>query len=122
MLFHWMTKSPAWKATDANERAAYLEIAMRYNGSNNGSITCSVREIAASLHVGKSTATAALNRLEQKGFIRTMKKGTFNLKCRHATEWRMTEHHCDVSGKPASKDMMTWPILKRGSDPGTDGT
>lgn len=121
-LWHRMLRSPAWQACTANERAIYLEIAARYNGSNNGLISYSVREAAVGLRIGKSTAASALKGLEEKGFIVAVTKGAFSVKCRHATEWRLTEHWCDVSRTAASKDFMRRPNLKPGSDTDTVGT
>ncbi len=121
-LWHRMLKSEAWLATNAVERATYLLLALRYNGQNNGMISLSVREIAASLKIGKSTASLATKGLERMGFIVAMKKGAFSRKCRHATEWRLTEHACDVTGDRATMDMMMWQNSKRSSSLGTNGT
>ena len=45
---------------DATARAIYVHMAMRYAGpgSNNGRLPYSVREAAAELHIGKSTASS----------------------------------------------------------------
>ena len=66
--------------------------------------------------------------LEERGFIVAMTRGRFNTK-RHATEWRLTEFRCDVTGQPASRDFETWttadilPLYPRGesAERGTDG-
>jgi hypothetical protein len=54
------------------------------------------------------TASKHFQILTERGFIEPMKKGAFSLKERHATEWRMTEFTCDVTGKPPTKDFMRW--------------
>src|SRR4051794_6203222 len=84
-LYHWLLESDAWKALDANARAIYIEMSRRYKGpgSNNGSISYSVREAAEALNIGKSTAARAFVRLQQLGFIVGTLKGTFNRKVRH---------------------------------------
>jgi len=109
-LYHWLIKSTAWKHLGALERAVYVEIVMRYagEGSNNGRLAYSVREAADSFRVSKATASRALRRLEEIGFIACVIKGGFNRKNRHATEWRLTEFRCDVTGDMASKDFMRW--------------
>ena len=54
----------------------------------------------------------ALDALEDRGFIVAMKRGAFSLKQRHASEWRLTEHACDVSNNMATKDFMRWTFNK----------
>jgi helix-turn-helix protein len=122
MLMHWMLKSEAWNACNAVERAIYLLLALRYNGQNNGTISLSVREIADNLKIGKTTASMAIKGLVEKGFIVVMKKGAFSRKCRHATEWRLTEYPCHVTGARASREYMRWNDPKHGSGTGTNGT
>jgi hypothetical protein len=59
-LHHWMMQTAAWKSLSGNERAIYVEMAARYNGSNNGRIHFSTREAARAVHVSKATAARAL--------------------------------------------------------------
>jgi hypothetical protein len=107
-LYHFMLESAAWQSLDPVGRALYVEMANRYRGSNNGRITFSVREGAALLHVSKATAARALSALLDRGFIVPTKIGAFSLKIRHASEWRLTEHYCDVTGTEATKAFMRW--------------
>ena len=115
-LYHWVTDSAAWRDLDCVARCAYTELARRYAGpgSNNGRISHSVREMAEALGTSKATALRALDRLQDHGFVVVMKKGAFNMKQRHATEWRLTEYGCDVTGDLATKEFARWkkpPIL-----------
>lgn len=109
-MHHWLMLSEAWKSLGCIERAMYLDIASRYAGfgSNNGKIGYSVRDAAANLHISKSTAARALGVLQERGFIVAEKRGTFNLKLGHASEWRLTEFASDVSKDFATKDFMFW--------------
>jgi hypothetical protein len=109
-IHHYMMATPAWKSLGCTERAMYVDIAARYAGlgTNNGKIGYSVRDAAANLHIGKSTATRALKILQDRGFIVPVKVGAFTLKQRHASEWRLTEFASDVSNDIATKDFMTW--------------
>ena len=109
-LYHYMTDSPAWHELGAVPRAIYSEIAKRYAGlgSNNGRIPYSVRQAAAELRISPGTASRGLRALEDHGFIVAITKGAFSLKRRHATEWRLTEFPCDVTGALWSKDFMRW--------------
>jgi hypothetical protein len=108
---HWMMKTPAWRDLDCVARCAYLEIASRYagRGSNNGRIPYSLREMADALGTSKATAMRALERLQSHGFVVMTKRGAFSVKVRVATEWRLTEHPCDVTGEMATKDFARWP-------------
>jgi hypothetical protein len=107
-LYHWMMRSPAWKALPGLSRALYAELAKHYNGSNNGKIGYSARQAAEDLQIMPGTASRHFRILTERGFIEPMKKGAFSLKERHATEWRVTEFSCDVTGKPPTKDFMRW--------------
>jgi|SRR5215469_3526655 len=113
-LYHWIMDKPAWRELDCVSRAAYLELGRRYAGpgSNNGRIPYSVREMAEALRVSKATAQRAFQRLIEHGFIARMKKGAFSLKVRHASEWRLTEHKCDVTQELATKDFARWQKQK----------
>lgn len=118
-LTHWMMRTPAWLDLRPNARCAYIEIARRYAGpgSNNGRIPCSVREISESLHISKMTALRALQELQDHGFIVQAKRGAFSVKCRHATEWRLTEYRDDVTGEMATKDFARWGKIQNTVSP-----
>lgn len=105
-LYEWMRASSAWKKLDVTAKALYVEIKGAYDGHNNGRIGYSIREAEQALHIGKSTAARAFERLERAGFIVSTTKGSFSRKVRHATEWRLTEHACDLTGEVATKDFM----------------
>jgi hypothetical protein len=107
-LHHWMTNSPAWHDLNAVARAIYCEIAKRYNGSNNGEISYSVREAVDELRISGMTAWRAIKSLVDHGFNVEIQKGAFSLKKKHATVWRLTEFPCDVTHSIASKDFMRW--------------
>jgi hypothetical protein len=107
-IYHYMSKTPAWKSLNGNERATYLLLSERYMGLNNGKIPYSVREIAIDLRICRDTAARCLKRLQERGFIVAMTKGAFSLKKRHATEWRLTEHVCNVSGHGPTSEYRDW--------------
>jgi transposase len=85
-------------------------MASRYagQGTNNSKIGYSIRTAAKNLHIGTSTAKRALDVLQERGFIFCTTKGAFSLKARHATEWRLTEFVCDVSGDLPTKEFIRW--------------
>ena len=107
-LYYWLMQTAAWKSLSGNQRAIYIEMASRYDGSNNGRIVYSVREAAQALHIGKATAARDLIVLEERGFIVVMARGAFNVKLKLATEWRLTEFNCDVTGALPTKEFAKW--------------
>ncbi|MCJ2039306.1 helix-turn-helix domain-containing protein [Methylobacterium sp. J-059] len=109
-IYHWFYDTPAWQSLNAGARATYLMLLRRYvgPGTNNGAIPLSVREIADELQVGKSTAAEFLAQLQERGFITVTIRGTFTHKNRRATEWRLTEYPCDVTGEMQTKTFTRW--------------
>lgn len=103
---HYMMDSQAWKSLGAIPRAVYLDMAKRYNGTNNGGIGYSMRCAVDELNIGLATAKRALDALQERGFIVPVKKGAFSYKHRHATEWLLTEHGYGTA--LATKDFMKW--------------
>jgi DNA-binding transcriptional MocR family regulator len=101
-----MLNSHAWRALDPVSRAAYVEMAQAYDGSNNGRIVMSARMLADRLGVSKDTAAAKLRTLETAGFIDTVKQAAFSMKIRHSAEYRLTAFHCDVTRALPSKTFM----------------
>lgn len=113
-LEHWMLKTAAWRSLPPASRALYVQIAQRYNGSNNGEISMSVREAARLIHVAKDTAGHSFRELEEKGFLKRNVCGSFNWKLRHATTWFLTEHPCGC--EPSTKEFARWG--PKNSEPG----
>ncbi len=107
-IYHMTLRTAAWKSLDAVARALYVEILSRYNGSNNGRIPYSIREGAAALRIGKTKSAVGLKDLQDRGFIAAITRGGFNRKNRHATEWRITEFACDVTGALPTYDYQRW--------------
>ena len=111
----FLLRSAAWHSLSTQSRALYVEIAQRFNGSNNGEISMSVREAARLINVAKGTAAKCFHELEAKGFIRRNVCGSFNYKLRHATTWILTEYEFD--GQTATKDFMRWKAENSESGP-----
>lgn len=102
-LFHYMLKTSAWLNLSAGARALYVQLAFRYNGSNNGRITCSVRDAATECRLNKDTAARAFKELADAGFIHETRHGELK-KTKMASEWRLTAYNCD--GAP-SREFLT---------------
>ena len=72
-----MLENTAWRSLNGNSIKIYLEICLRYNGSNNGDISFSYNEGVKIFEMGKSTVSRSLKQLEEFGFIKRNKVGTF---------------------------------------------
>jgi Helix-turn-helix domain len=109
-LHHYMLKTDAWKGLSAPARAVYVQIGSRYNGSNNGRLSCSVRDAATECNLAKNTAGKAFKELIDLGFIEETRHGSLSRKTRVASEWRLTAFKCDLSG-----NLKTCLFMQRGS-------
>ncbi len=105
-MYWWLLDCAAYRHLSCYGRALLVELIYRHNGENNGSIGMSVREAADRLGVALNTALKALAELQDKGFIRTAKAGSFTHKRRHATEWTLTMF--TVGDTKPTKDFMDW--------------
>jgi hypothetical protein len=121
MVWNHVLRCDAYRSMKALPRAVYFELRRRFNGMNNGKIHCSIRELANEFHCSKDSATAALAELEEKGFIKCARPGSFNYKIRHAAEWTLTEE--SLGEEFPTKEFMRWtkPKEKSGPENGTVG-
>lgn len=108
MIDGYIMRSIAWSHLTPNDKAAYLAIKWAFDGLNNGRIGMGCRDLAAALGTSKDTANGSLDSLEKKGFIAIMRASGFNMKNRAATEWRLTEYPCNVTGELPTKDFVRW--------------
>ena len=106
-LHHYLPKTSAWLGLSAGARAVYVQVAFRYNGSNNGRIAYSVRDAAAECRLNKNTVSRTFKELTDGGFIEETRHGALSRKTRVASEWRLTEYRCDLTGSLPSKLFMT---------------
>jgi len=107
-LYRYMLDCPGYMSLSVWARAALIEVNRGYNGSNNGKIVLSVRDLARRLGCNKDTACYALQELVDKGFIEPRIKGAFSRKFPHATEWRLNDRRCDATGVRQSQAFLKW--------------
>lgn len=86
-----MIESHGYKALPPLSIALYIQVAHRYNGSNNGNISFSTREAAAILRVSKTTAGKLFDELVYKGFLKLAQDSNFSFKTRTARRWELTQ-------------------------------
>jgi hypothetical protein len=108
-LYKYMLRSPAWRSLSPIERAAYIQLALRYDGVNNGALALSARVLGLELDCDKATASRALIRLEDTGFIECVTIGSFTRRNRKASEYRLTTFRCDVTGELPTKKFLRAP-------------
>jgi hypothetical protein len=102
----YMMKTVAWRALSAGARAVYLQIASRYNGSNNGRLALSVRSAASECNLAKETASRAFRELTELGFIEETRRGGLIRGVRISSEWRLTAFKCDLTGNLSPRTFM----------------
>lgn len=85
-----MIKHPNFRLLSADAVRVWLEMHIGFNGSNNGSISFSVRQAAECLHSGMSRAKKAIDELIAAQFIICTRDSSFNMKTRRAREWMLT--------------------------------
>jgi hypothetical protein len=107
-LFRYVLNCPGYLSLSLAARAALIEVNNAYNGSNNGKIVLSERQFAGRMGCDRQTVRKALHELIEKGFIEPRIKGAFSVKFRRATEWRLNDRRCDVTGEPMSQAFLKW--------------
>jgi hypothetical protein len=107
-LFRYVLDSPAYVSLSSPARSALIEVVRAYNGSNNGQIILSVRQLAERMRCANDTAMRALRELGEKGFVEPRVKGAFSVKFRRATEWRLNDRRCDATGADQSQAFLKW--------------
>ena len=96
----------AWRDLSSGARDVLLELMYRYNGQNNGSVVLSVRQAGARTNCTENTALKRLREIEEHGFVRCSRKGSFTTKGGHASEWTLTLF--PLNGEPPTKDFLRW--------------
>lgn len=104
---HHMITSPAFRSLNGAALKVYVELADRYNGSNNGELHLSYGVAAKLLHLSKSTVSRGFKELSGKGFIKCASPG--NWYDRRAATWILT-HRADnrPNGPLATNEWHRW--------------
>ncbi|MGR9297798.1 hypothetical protein ACU8L5_21180 [Rhizobium leguminosarum] len=128
-MHQWLVLSAAWKATNVYERALYIELKQRYNGSNNGEIALSRREAEAAMNCSDKPVKAAFKGLLEKGFIKVATRGSFHWKkgggpSGRSTRWILTEYPVDYPVRSLSpeRDFMRWKAVHTKKTRGDEST
>ncbi len=112
---YWMVQSDAWRSLNPREIAIFLLLLERYNGSNNGRISLSIRESSKLGHMSQNTASEAFKTLTERGFIKIRYKGSFSQKVKLASEYELT--HLKYKDRLPTKEFASWkkqiPVLNQ---------
>ncbi|MBA4767511.1 MAG: hypothetical protein H2049_07730 [Porphyrobacter sp.] len=109
--------SNAYRSLSPNARSLLVELAMLYNGDNNGSLYLGVRDAAHRMGLADLTAASrAFDDLKALGFVQMTRDAHFCIKAADAARarcWRLT-----WQPGPGRK-IATWDFLEREAEPKT---
>lgn len=116
-LYRHMLEAPAWLGLKPAARVVYLQIACRYNGTNNGFLAASNRDLSSECRADPKTITASINTLIECGFIERTQEGSFACKIGMAAEYRLACFRCDRTGRNPSNAFRQWGGSNAGATP-----
>jgi DNA-binding transcriptional regulator YhcF (GntR family) len=102
----YMLKSEAWRSLSLPARATLIEAAAFFRGDNNGYLALGTRILGERTGKSKATISRALTELEDKRFIEATFRGTYTIKNRKSSEYRLTWLSCDRTGERRSNAFM----------------
>jgi hypothetical protein len=102
-VLHHIAESFAWSQLSPTARAAYVEIGLLFNGSNNGRLAMPSRQLGERLGMSYHSAQRAIGELITYGFIEKSRASSFSSK-RHAAEYHFTHMKCDRTGELPTND------------------
>jgi hypothetical protein len=106
MIERWFWRCDAWQALPHPARSLYIELELRFTGTNNGDLELSVRSAMELIGCSFNFTRKMFSDLEEKGFIKARQRGSFGWKARHSTTWILTLH--EYLGRSPTKDFMQW--------------
>jgi hypothetical protein len=102
MIPKWLIESPSYRQTSPADRAVYVELFATYDGTNNGRLFRSVRDLSDRCNIHKDTAAKAYTNLAAAGLIENTRPPRLAQRGRMAAEWRLTHLPCNLTGRPPS--------------------
>lgn len=104
-FLHNVTNSLAFKSLSSHAVVALVKVANKYNGSNNGEIHISCREIESTSRMSRSTANRALKELISAGLIKKTKDCYFSCRDKDnlAPNYMLT-YFASHDGKPPTNE------------------
>ena len=107
---HFVLRSPQWALLSGAEVKMLIELAMQYNGHNNGDFSATREHLRARGWKSHQTMDAALRSLEKKGWIVKTRQGGKHAGCTlYGVTWEAVD---DCNGKhqwpPERKPSHAW--------------
>lgn len=96
-------KTNAWRELSGTAAKAWLTVGLMHNGSNNGGIAVSSRELGKRIGVHYTVAARAIRELENAGFLHCEKQSSFSQK-QLAAKFRLTHLRSDITGEAPTKE------------------
>jgi hypothetical protein len=107
-IYWYEMKTPAWETLTVDARALLVELRGLYRASQGNIVFLSMREAMDRLSIGQRRIQAAFASLIERGWISIAEKGSFHLKSRHATCYRLENQASAAPGAEPSKAYMKW--------------
>lgn len=107
-IYRHELECPAWRTLDPDARALLIELRALYQPTQGNIVFLSVREAMARLGIGQRRVQAAFRSLLDRCWITTHEQGSFSLKVRHATSYRLENEPSAAPGAVPSKAYMRW--------------
>lgn len=99
---------PAYRTLSPDARALLIELRGLYRPSQGNVVFLSVRQAMERVGIGQRRAQAAFRSLLDRCWITTHEQGSFTLKARHATSYRLENEPSAAPGAVPSKAYMRW--------------
>lgn len=108
---YYILRTKAWSELSPREVRVWLLLCQKHNGANNGKISLSIRDAAKFGRMSTSSASKAIKRLTELGFIKKTFEGSFSQKQNLASEFALT--HVKLGDKLATKEFAKWQPKKK---------
>ena len=109
MLPHYMLRHKAFGSLSANAAKLFIEVAIEYNGKNNGDLSATFNTLKTRGFKSKGTLDRALKELMDKGFIQKTRQGGKNKCCLYGLTFKNLDE-CDgkMDINPTKAASMLW--------------
>ena len=109
LLPHHMLRHPAFGSLSANATKLFIEIAIEYNGKNNGDLSATFNSLKMRGFKSKGTLDRALKELMNIGFIQKTRQGGKNKCCLYGlTLHKLDECDGKMDVNPTKAASMLW--------------
>jgi hypothetical protein len=109
LLHHHMLRHKSFGSLSANAAKLFIEVAIEYNGKNNGDLSATFNTLKMRGFKSKGTLDRALKELMNKGFIQKTRQGGKNKCCLYGlTVFKLDECDGKMDVSPTKVASMLW--------------